>query len=70
LKGKNKKKQALECGLDLNFKQEKEASTRNIEVDTSLKGKNKKKQASERGFDLNFKEEKKQAPRTLKWTHL
>jgi hypothetical protein len=65
LKGKNKKKQALERGLDLNFRQEKEASTRNIEVDTSLKGKNKKKQASERGFDLNFKEEKEASTKNI-----
>ncbi|CAJ2661067.1 unnamed protein product [Trifolium pratense] len=47
LKGKNKKKQALERGLDLNIKQGKEASTKDIEVDTSLKGKNRKKQAIE-----------------------
>ncbi|MCI09811.1 hypothetical protein A2U01_0030902, partial [Trifolium medium] len=44
---KGKMKQALEPGLDLNFKQEKEDSTKNIEVDTPLKGKNKKKQAIE-----------------------
>jgi predicted acyltransferase (DUF342 family) len=42
-------------GLDLNFKQEKEeASTKSIEVKTSLKGKNMKKQALERGLDLTW----------------
>ncbi|KAK2371229.1 hydroxyproline-rich glycoprotein family protein [Trifolium repens] len=49
-------------GLDSNFKEEKEeASTKNIEVGTTLKGKNKKKQALEHGLDLNFKQEKEEA---------